>query len=104
MTRYNEEQIAFALKRAETGTQVEEICRKMVISETILYIWKKKFDEMGVTELRRLRQFEDQHKIEQFREAYNYFPPHSSLNNLTLAEFVQIKPTSAIKSPPSGLE
>ena len=32
-TRYTEEQIAFALKQAETGTRVEEVCRKMGISE-----------------------------------------------------------------------
>ena len=54
-TRYTEEQIAFALKQAETGTRVEEVCRKMGISEATFYNWKKKFGGMGVTELRRLR-------------------------------------------------
>ena len=57
-TRYTEEQIAFALKQAETGTRVEEVCRKMGISEATFYNWKKKFGGMGVTELRRLRQLE----------------------------------------------
>lgn len=38
-TRYTEEQIAFALKQAETGTRVEEVCRKMGISEAIIYIY-----------------------------------------------------------------
>ncbi len=38
-TRYTEEQIAFALKQAETGTRVGEICRKMGISEATLYIY-----------------------------------------------------------------
>ncbi|CAH6105553.1 hypothetical protein AI3055V1_2823 [Klebsiella pneumoniae] len=41
-TRYTEEQIAFALKQAETGTRVEEVCRKMGISEATFYNWKKK--------------------------------------------------------------
>ncbi len=59
-TRYTEEQIAFALKQAETGTRVEEVCRKMGISEATFYNWKKKFGGMGVTELRRLRQLEDE--------------------------------------------
>ncbi len=61
-TRYTEEQIAFALKQAETGTRVEEVCRKMGISEAAFYNWKKKFGGMGVTELRRLRQLEDENQ------------------------------------------
>lgn len=59
-TRYTEEQIAFALKQAETGTRVEEVCRKMGISEATFYNWKKTFGGMGVTELRRLRQLEEE--------------------------------------------
>jgi putative transposase len=55
-TRYTEEQIAFALKQAETGTRVGEVCRKMGISEATFYNWKKKFADMGVTaRLRRRR-------------------------------------------------
>lgn len=61
-TRYTEEQIAFALKQAETGTRVEEVCRKMGISEATFYNWKKKFGGMGVTELRRLRQLEEKNQ------------------------------------------
>lgn len=61
-TRYTEEQIAFALKQAETGTRVEEVCRKMGISEATFYNWKKKFGGMGVTELRRLRQLENENQ------------------------------------------
>ena len=59
-TRYTEEQIAFALKQAETGNRVEKVCRKMGISEATFYNWKKKFGGMGVTELRRLRQLEEE--------------------------------------------
>lgn len=61
-TRYTEEQIAFALKQAETGTRVEEVCRKMGISEAIFYNWKKKFGGMGVTKLLRLRQLEEENQ------------------------------------------
>ncbi len=59
-TRYTEEQIAFALKQDETGTRVGEVCRKIGISEATFYIWKKKFAGLGVTELQRLRQLEDE--------------------------------------------
>jgi Transposase. len=59
-TRYTEELIAFALKQAETATRVEEVCGKMSISEATFCNWKKKFGGMGVTELRRLRQLEEE--------------------------------------------
>ena len=38
--RFTEEQIAFALRQAESGTSVEEICRKMSVSEPTFYRWK----------------------------------------------------------------
>lgn len=57
---FTEAQIAFALKQAETGTRVDEVCRKMGISEATFYNWKKKFGGLGVNELRRLRQLEDE--------------------------------------------
>lgn len=59
-TKFTEQQIAFALKQAETGTSVAEVCRKMGISEATFYNWKKKYGGLGVTELRRLRQLEDE--------------------------------------------
>jgi Transposase. len=61
-TRYTEEQIAFALKQDETGTHVGVVCRKMGIYETTFYNWKKKFAGLGVTELRRQRQLEDENQ------------------------------------------
>ncbi|SBV51262.1 transposase [Xanthomonas bromi] len=57
---FTEEQIAFALKQAETGTTVEEICRRMGISQATLYALRKKFGGLGVAELRRLRQLEEE--------------------------------------------
>ena len=61
-SRFTNEQIAFALKQAETGTPVTEICRKMGVSEPTFYRWKKKFDGLGVSEVRRLRELEDENK------------------------------------------
>ena len=61
-SRFTKEQIAFALKQAETGTPVAEICRKMGVSEPTFYRWKKKFDGLGIAEVRRLRELEDENK------------------------------------------
>jgi putative transposase len=59
-SRFTEEQIAFALKQAETGTRVAEVCRKMGISEATFYNWKKRYGGLGVSELRRLKQLEEE--------------------------------------------
>jgi putative transposase len=56
--RYTEEQIAFALRQHEAGTPV----RKMGIAEQTFYRWKKKYAGLGVAELRRLKQLEDENK------------------------------------------
>jgi putative transposase len=65
-TKFTEEQIAFALRQAETGTQVGEVCRKMGISEATFYNWKKKYGGLGISELRRLKQLEEEnHKLKQ---------------------------------------
>lgn len=61
-SKFTEEQIAFALRQAETGTSVEEVCRKIGISQATFYAWRKKFAGLGVSELRRLRQPEDENR------------------------------------------
>ncbi len=58
--RYSDEQIAFALRQAEGGTAVEEICRKLGVSEPTFYRWKKQFAGMGTVEIRRLKQLEEE--------------------------------------------
>ena len=54
--RFTEEQIAFALRQAETGTPVAEVIRKMGISEQTFYRWKKQYAGLGVGDIRRLKQ------------------------------------------------
>jgi len=61
-SKYTDEQIAFALRQAEGGTRVAEIYRKMGISEAIFFNWKKKYGGLGVSELRRLKQLEEENK------------------------------------------
>lgn len=58
--RYTDEQIAYALRQAESGTPVTEICRKMGVSQQTFYTWKRNFAGMGVAELRELRQLRDE--------------------------------------------
>jgi len=59
-SRFTEQQIAFALKQQELGVAVEEICRKLGISDATFYNWKKKFSGLGPSELRRLKQLEEE--------------------------------------------
>ena len=61
-SRYTAEQIAFAMRQAESGTAATEICRKMGIGEQIFYRWKKKFAGIGVAEVRRLRILEEENR------------------------------------------
>lgn len=56
--RFMEEEIAFALLRAENCVAVRKVCRKLQITEQTFHRWKKKFAGMGVSEVRRLKQFE----------------------------------------------
>ena len=60
--RFTEEQIAFALRQHESGTPVLDVVRKMGITEQTFYRWKKKYAGLGVAEVRRLRQLEDENK------------------------------------------
>ena len=59
-SKFTEQQIAFALKQAELGATVEEVCRKLGISDATFCNWKKKYEGLGPSELRRLRQLEEE--------------------------------------------
>lgn len=58
-SNFTEAQIAFALKQAELGTKVEELCRKLGITEATFYNRKKKYGGVGPSELRRMRRLEE---------------------------------------------
>ena len=60
--RFSEEQIAYALKRNETGTKVGDICREMGVSEASFYKWKNKYSGMGVSELRKMKMLEEENR------------------------------------------
>jgi putative transposase len=61
-SRYTEEQIAMALRQAEAGTPVVEICRKLEVSEQTFYRWKRKYGGLGVPELRELKQLREENR------------------------------------------
>ena len=65
--RFTNEQIAFAprpspfaLRQAENGATVDEVRRKIGVSEPTFYRWKKQFVRMGMPEIWRLKQLEDE--------------------------------------------
>jgi putative transposase len=55
-------QIVFALQQAEAGTPVGDICRKLGVAEATFYRWKKHYGALGVAEIRRLRQLEEENR------------------------------------------
>ena len=61
-SRFTEEQIAFALRQSESGIAIGDIIRKLGISEQTFYRWKKKYGGLGIAELRRLKQLEEENK------------------------------------------
>ena len=60
--RHSEERIIYALKQIEGGAKGLEMCRELGISEATLYNWKKRYAGMGVSELMRLKQLEEENR------------------------------------------
>ena len=61
-SRYSPEQVAFAMRQAESGTPVPEVCRKMGIAEQTFYRWKKLYGGLAPSEVRRLKQLEEENR------------------------------------------
>lgn len=59
-SKFTEQQIAFALQQAEGGVSVEEVCRKMGVSQATFYRWKKVYGGLMPSEVRRLKQLEEE--------------------------------------------
>ena len=57
-SKFTESQITGALKEYESGKKVEDICRQLSINHNTFYNWKKKYSDMQVNELKRLRDLE----------------------------------------------
>jgi len=61
-SRFSEQQIALALQQAAVGAPIAEICRKYGISEQTFYRWKKRFGELSPSEIKELKQLQDENR------------------------------------------
>lgn len=59
-SKFTEEQIAYALRQADTGTRAQEVCRQLGISQATFYSWRKKYGGLGVADVRRMKQLEQE--------------------------------------------
>jgi len=59
-SRFTEEQILYVLRQVEAGMPPADICRQMGCSEASFYLWKKRYGNLGITEVRELRQLRDE--------------------------------------------
>jgi len=59
-SKFSEQQIAFVLRQAEEGAAVAEVCRKAGVSEATFYNWKKKYGGLLPSEMKRLKQLEEE--------------------------------------------
>lgn len=61
-SRFSEEQIITAIREADATGKPKEVCRRLGVSETTFYAWKKKFGGLQVEDARRLRALEDENR------------------------------------------
>jgi putative transposase len=61
-SKFTEEQVVYALKQAEVGVPIKELCRKYGVSDATFYAWRKKYGGLGAEEMRRLKQLEDENR------------------------------------------
>ena len=61
-SRFRVEQIIYLLKQVEAGVPVKELCRRYGITEQTFYRWRNKYGGLGVSELRKLKEFEEENQ------------------------------------------
>jgi putative transposase len=61
-SRFTEEQIAHTMRQLDNGTAMGEVCRRLGISEQTVYRWKRKYAGMGLAEIRKLKQLEEENR------------------------------------------
>lgn len=62
-SKFTESQTIFAIKQSESGVKVDEICRKMGISQATFFNWKKKYAGLGIAELKKTKQLEEENYL-----------------------------------------
>ncbi len=58
--RYHKEQITYALRQVDGGRRIAEVCRELGVSEQTYHRWKGKYAGLGISELRRLKQLDEE--------------------------------------------
>jgi putative transposase len=58
--KFTDAQIAMVVREIENGARVQEVSRKLGVTENTLYNWKRKYAGLGSTEIRRLHQLEEE--------------------------------------------
>ena len=61
-SKFTPEQILHALRQAEGGTAVADICRKLGVAEATFYRWKRQYAGLDTSELRELKQLRDENR------------------------------------------
>ncbi len=61
-SKFSEGQMATALRQVDAGAPIPEVTRSMGISEATYYVWRKKYGQMAVAEIRRLRLLEEENR------------------------------------------
>ena len=61
-SRFSEEQVIGVLREHEAGVKAADICRKHGISDATFYNWKLRYGGLTVSDVARLRAFEDEHR------------------------------------------
>ncbi len=95
-SQFTEQQIVAALRQVEGGTAVGEVCRKLGVTEQTYYRWKRKFAGMGIAELRRLREIEDERRLKQI-------VADLTLDKRMLQEVLVLQPHIRMTTEPLGI-
>ena len=105
--RFSEEQIIAVLKEAEAGAKVTELCRRHGISDAAFYTWRKKYGGLEVSEMRRLRQLEDENrrlKAIVADQALDLRAGRRAVAEIAAAPAQAAKPSAGATGTPSGGE
>lgn len=84
-SRFQESQIVRILKEVEGGRNVRDVCREHGVSETTYYKWKSKYGGMEVSDIRRLKELEEENR--KLKQMY----AEVSLENRALKDIIEKK-------------
>jgi putative transposase len=61
-SKFTDQQIVQALRQVKAGTPAVDVCRKLAITQTTFYRWRKKYDGAAVSESREVRELRDENQ------------------------------------------